>query len=250
VRTSANGVFAANQTTRHITWKELFAVTTGVRLLAEANNWCNIHVRVRTDASAVVPYLNKMGGRRVGMHVLAAGFHHWCLKRRLLVTARHIPGALNVSADALSRPQTRYGEHCLAPAAWRRLFPQRQPVDLFATSTTARAPRYFSRVRDPAAIGTDAMSSPWPAGTLYAFPPLPLLLPLVMSLQSRLRPGATLALITPAWVSAPWYPLLRELAPPPLSLSASSVLGSPTWPWPLWVWSLRGSVPGLAAGAR
>ena len=249
VRTSANGVFVADQHSRHITWKELFAVVTGVRLLAEANNWHDMHVRVRTDASAVVPYLNKMGGRRIGMHVLAASLHHWCLKRRLVVTARHIPGVLNVSADALSRPQTRFGEHCLSSSAWQRLFPQRQPVDLFATSTTTRSPRYFSRVRDPAALGVDAMSTLWPADTLYAFPPIPLLLPLVMSLPSRLPPGARLVLVTPAWASAPWFPLLRELAPRPISLSALCAVGSPTWPWRLWVWHLRASSRGPLAGA-
>ena len=147
---TVNGRFAAVESRLHITWKELFAATEGVTRLALANGWRNLHVRVRTDATTVVPYLNKMGGRRPRLHAQAAAFHHWCLRRGLHVSARHLAGVDNVTADALSRPQTRYGEHQLTRAAWRDLFPPwPPPVDLFATASTTRSPRYFSRVRDP-----------------------------------------------------------------------------------------------------
>ena len=237
---TVNGAFRGGDRALHITWKELFAATEGVTRLAKANGWRNLHVRVRTDATTVVPYLNKMGGRRLRLHARAAAFHHWCLRRGLRVSARHLAGVDNVTADALSRPQTRYGEHRLSRAAWRDLFPTwPPPVDLFATATTARSPRYMSRVRDPNAIATDAMSAPWPRGRLYAFPPLPLLLRLVVSLPSRLPRGARLTLLTPEWVSAPWYPLLLALARPQRRLSRRSIHGSPAWPWSVLVWELR-----------
>ncbi len=239
--TTVNGLFAAHESHLHITWKELFAATEGVVRLANANGWRNLHVRVRTDATVVVPYLNKLGGRRPRLHARAAAFHHWCLRRGIHVSARHLAGVENVTADALSRPQTRYGEHQLTRAAWRDLFPSwPPPVDLFATASTTRSPRYVSRVRDPHAMATDAMASRWPRGRLYAFPPLPLLLPLAASLRSRVPRGARLTLLTPEWVSAPWYPLLLALARPQRRLSPRAIRGSPTWPWSVLVWHIRG----------
>ncbi len=217
----------------------MYAVVQGVKMLGNANAWHNVHIRIRTDASVVVPYVNKQGGRRPALHRLAVRLHHWCLRHHVLLSARHLAGTLNVTADALSRPQTRYGEHRLDPALWRAWFPKEPPLDLFATALTTQSPRYFSRVRDPRAAGVDAMSTPWPAGTLYAFPPLPLLLPLVSSLSLRLKPGARLMLVTPAWVSAPWYPLLREQAPRPMRLPAHVVQGQPSWPWSVLIWRLR-----------
>ena len=138
----------------------------------------------------------------------------------------------------LSRPQTRFGEHRLRPAVWRRLC-RPDTIDLFATASTAQSRQYVSRVRDPLALGVDALEWKWPAARLYAFPPIPLLLPLVASLHGRLQRGATLVLVTPAWGSAPWFPLLRAQARDRATLPPRSVLGDPSWPWPLWVWTVR-----------
>lgn len=48
-------------------------------------------------------------------------------------------------------------------------------VDLFATHQNSQLPRFFTTYHHPQAEGFDALTSHWPQGLLYAFPPIPLL---------------------------------------------------------------------------
>ena len=57
-------------------------------------------------------------------------------------------------------------------------------------------------------LGQDALAHDWPDRPLYAFPPLPLILP---TLQRVLLQGHRLLLVAPFWPGRLWYPLLLRL---------------------------------------
>ena len=98
-----------------------------------------------------------------------------CLERGITLRARHVPGKLNILADALSRPlMTLNTEWTLSRevlrAIWSHSF--RPQVVLFASAFNHRLPMYVSPVPDPRALAMDALSVDWSFMFGYAFPDL------------------------------------------------------------------------------
>lgn len=90
--------------------------------------------------------------------------------------AVHVPGALNLAADFLSRQKLRSGDWVLNPLVVAQIWERfgRVEVDLFATKESSQCPLWFS-LRPPAPLGVDALAHPWPRLRLYAFPPIKLI---------------------------------------------------------------------------
>ena len=63
----------------------------------------DIHVRIMSDNTTVVSYINEMGGcKSPQFNGLAKEIWEWAMARNIWLSAAHIPGCNNVSADALS----------------------------------------------------------------------------------------------------------------------------------------------------
>ena len=61
-------------------------------------------VLVHSDNTTVVAYINKLGGTRSPtLCYLLWELMLWCIDRKILLSARHVPGKLNSITDALSR---------------------------------------------------------------------------------------------------------------------------------------------------
>ena len=92
----------------------------------------------------------------------------------------------------------------------------RASVVFFASRENTLCP-LWSGVADEQAqsLGVDALAhSPWPPGLLYAFPPIPLLLPLLDRVVKEKR---KIIIVAPEAPRTSWYPLLASLAlHPPL----------------------------------
>ena len=74
------------------------------------------HVLVRTDSTAAVAYISRIGGMRSRrMSQLARRLLLWSHPRLKSLRAIHVPGTLNRAADALSRQLLRPGEWRLHP---------------------------------------------------------------------------------------------------------------------------------------
>jgi hypothetical protein len=58
---------------------------------------------LRSDATTVVPYINRQGGRSLRMHREARRIHHMLLKHHVSSMASYLPGVHNGLADFLSR---------------------------------------------------------------------------------------------------------------------------------------------------
>ncbi len=105
------------------------------------------HVLVRTDNTAAVSYINRLGGiwsRR--MSQLACHLLLWSHTQLKSLRAVHILGELNRAADALSRQLKFPGEWRLHPKTIRLIWSRfrEAQVDLFASRESSHCQLYFS----------------------------------------------------------------------------------------------------------
>ncbi len=184
------------------------------------------HVLVRTDNTAAVSYINRMGGIRSSrMSQLARHLFLWSHTRLKTLRAVLIPGELNRAADALSRQLTFPGGMPTSILRWSGW----SGVD----SGKLSRPVCFPRVLPLAScispwtegpLGTDALAHNWPRALCkYAFPPVSLLA------QTLCRSGRTRSRSCwskPFWPTRTWFPELILLATAP-SLAHSSEEGPP-----------------------
>jgi hypothetical protein len=133
-----------------------------------------------------------------------------CVRFDIILVACHLPGLANIEADALSRGKTQ-DEWYLLPSVARKIFQiyGRPDVDLFASSSTAQVPSYFSLDRhDRQSLGVDCMAHLWDFRVMYAFPPPSMILSV---LQKFRRSSGRLLLVAPFWVDAHWLPEVMSL---------------------------------------
>ena len=219
---TASGLWAKEQALQHINVLELEAVCRALPEFASQKSYSQ--VLLCTDNTTVACYVNKQGGARSPvLSKMAESLLLWCQDNNICLTARHVPGTINVIADQLSRPhmilhtEWTLVPHVLEPI-WRAWF--RPMVDLFATMFNHRFPTYVSPVPDPGAWHVDAFSLPWSNILTYAFPPWPIIGRVLR--KARLE-RARMVLIAPNWPAQPWYPELLELIHvPPIKLQLRS----------------------------
>ena len=213
-----SGVWEDDISSSHINSLELMAVFRALKSLA--HHLPSGHIRVRSDNSTVIAYLNHQGGTvSFSLSSLAEELLEWCHARGISLTAVHVQGKANILADLLSRPGT------VLQTEWTLVHEALTPVwetfgkpslDLFATNYSARLPMFVSPVPDPQAWAVDAMTIPWTNLEAYAFPPFALI-PRVLHKWAQERPR--LILIAPDWPAQGWYPSLLQSARAKLPLS-------------------------------
>jgi len=219
---SAAGTWSPLQATCHINVLELEAVLLALQTFqAELRSST---VQIHSDNSTAVAYLAKGGGThsKVLHHVASRIFNH-CLDQKIHLLALHVPGKLNVSADALSRqrrlPETEWTLHQKVCDQIFHLWGTPM-VDLFATRYNRRLPAFISPMQDDLAWGRDALTCDWNGLNGYAFPPFAILLTVLRKVQ---RSVGSCVVIAPDWPAQPWFPLL-------LSLSVAKPLRLPEFP--------------------
>lgn len=199
---------------------ELYGITQAVRTLARMVPLRGHHLRVQTDNTAALFYVNKGGGRSLALSSLARPLWLACLRAKLFLSAEHLPGKINEVADALSRRRLSEADWTLTRGAacllWRRL--GTPTVDAFADPASAQLPRFASRYPVPGAMGLSGLELDFRREFAHCFPP-PRLIPLL--LQRLLDQGARALVVVPWRPHAPWWPLLvRHLHRPILLTSA------------------------------
>ncbi|VDI47075.1 Hypothetical predicted protein [Mytilus galloprovincialis] len=125
---------------------------------------------------------------------------------------RHVPGKLNVLADALSRTLTPVNtEWELLQSVFQAITLQwgSPHVDLFATSLNYKIQVFMSPVPDPKAYAVDCMSVPWDGMFAYAFPPFRFLSQVLRKISAE---QGLIILIAPAWPKQAWFPDLLHLS--------------------------------------
>ncbi len=118
---AASGLWTGPRLLWHINCLELWAVHLALRQFRPL--LLGKHVLVRTDNTAAVSYINRLGGiRSHRMSQLARHLLLWSHTQFKSLRAVHIPGQLNRAADALSRQLTFPGEWRLHPETIRLIW--------------------------------------------------------------------------------------------------------------------------------
>ena len=201
---------------RHINLLELETIR--LALLHWGPQWRNQTVRVYCDNSTAVAYIRKQGGTHS-----QALFHKTLELFQLLdqyvitLIPTHLPGARNVTADALSRlSQPSPTEWRLQTKTLNKLFYVfgTPLIDMFATAENKVTPIFVSPYPDDRAWAVDALSLSWDdLGLVYAFPPAPIVPKTLQKIQKSR--GTTVILIASQHPSRPWHPLLLQLSTRP-----------------------------------
>ena len=205
------GVWSQMEQKLHINCLELLAGSFTIKSFTK-NRLC-VHVRLR------MVYLNRLGGTRsLVLSNLALALWEWALTRNIFLSAEHIAGNLNVSADWESRNFLDSSNWKLCPEIFRSLMQIRGPctIDLFADRLNCQLPQFCSWKPDPMALATDAFQQNWSNGRNYAFPTFCLIMRCLAKLRAE---GGELILVTPVWPTQAWYPsILHMLIAPPVLL--------------------------------
>ncbi|VDI54756.1 Hypothetical predicted protein [Mytilus galloprovincialis] len=166
-----------------------------------------------TDNTTVVAYLRNQGGTHCyELYLLAREILLLCNHLHLQIVVRHVPGKLNVLADALSRTLTPVNtEWELLQSVFQAITLQwgSPHVDLFATSLNYKVQVFMSPVPDPKAYAVDCMSVPWDGMFAYAFPPFRFLSQVLRKISAE---QGLIILIAPAWPKQAWFPDLLHLS--------------------------------------
>ena len=204
---SSGGRWSTQEGETHINVRELKAIEIGV--FSYTKNAQPRHIRIMSDNTTAIAYINKMGGicslecdqiaKTIWLHCKSIGAH---------LSAAFIPGKENNIADKKSRVFNEATEWQLNPKIFQKItktyfLPN---IDLFASRLNHQLPRYVSWHPDPNAFAVDAFSISWTSEKFYIFPPFSI----IGRVMKKIRTEHTQCmLIVPDWPSQVWYPLIE-----------------------------------------
>jgi ribonuclease HI len=168
-------------------------------LSVRSDNTTTVHlINNRRAASSLLPHLRRL---------LSA-----CRRLRIELVASYLPGIENDTADRLSRVSGLTG-YRLKPEVLRTLLAESgfcPTLDVFAREPELELRETGSERADAALRGpADCMRMRWAGHHLFLHPPLNRITAVLNRLQQEPCPAL---LITPAWNSQPWSPILAALA--------------------------------------
>jgi hypothetical protein len=215
---TTQGLWSTTESAEHINVLELKAVLFAVKGFVKTNSPTHVHVRL--DNTGAVANINKKGGTK-SKDLLKVTQDLWsfCLKRKITLTAEHLPGVTNVQADHQSRVYKDSSNWRLEPKVFRQVSRKWGPFgkDLFADRLNRQLVPFVSWKPDPESEATDALSISWKGEkVLYAFPPFCLIMKCLVKAQTD---EADMVIIAPVWQTQVWYgPLMQMLVDYPILL--------------------------------
>ena len=163
-------------------------------------------VRLESDNTTVISYINSMGGcHSLECDTITKDIWTWAIAKNIWLSAAFIPGKINRVADKMSREFNPKLEWTLNLSVFNKIVQRfsRPTVDLFASRINYQLPSYVSWKADPHASFVDAFSINWAQFTHgYAFPPFCLI---SRCLQKIIHEMATVTMIVPIWTTQPWF---------------------------------------------
>jgi len=211
-----NGFWSTEEQKQHINVLELKACQLGIISLFKSSS--HIHLKVFMDNTTSVSYINRFGGKIKSLDTISRSIWKWCIERDITLTAYHISGKMNTTADMLSRTGNDDLEWSLSQDVFQAIcqsFPMLK-VDLFASRINAKFEKYVSRLPDPRATAIDAFSFEWSSNEYYAFPPFSIISRILQKVQHN--ETELLLLIAPLWPAQIWWPILIQMIVQPCLL--------------------------------
>jgi hypothetical protein len=205
---STGGLWSKSETSQHINCKELLAAWFGLR--SYANKLANSHIKILSDNTTTVAYINNQGGTKIKCNDIARKIWEWCYQNNIWLTACHLPGSKNVTADRESRSTHDNMEWELDSLAYREICTQfgDPKIDLFASRLNNKVKNYISFKPDPHATAVNAMSESWGDTYFYAFPPFNMV---GRVLQKAEQENCCGIVVVPRWTTQAWWPKFTQL---------------------------------------
>ena len=169
------------------------------------------HIRVMSDNTTAISYINKQGGtHNIYLNDLAVELWEICKQRDIHLSAAHIPGKHNILADSASREFVDAAEWMLSPHIFNKIVEDfgMPDIDLFASRLNRQLQNYVSWKPDPESIYIDAMSISWHKRFVYIFPPFSMMWPVLTKLEKDQVEEAII--IAPYWPTQSWFPRLMK----------------------------------------
>ena len=220
---SFNGHWSKDEQEEHINVLEVKAILLAIKALIKHSTLKPNHIRVLSDSTTAVAYVNKMGGiTSAKCNDIAKQIWTFCVDRNIWISCQHIPGDIN-PADAPSRKLHHDLEWQIEQQVFKKICKKLgQPsIDLFASRTNYKISHYCSWIKDPDEAFIDAFSLNW--GNLrlpYLFPPFSLV---GRCLQKINQEKAEAIMIVALWAQQLWFPfLMRSVVDQPILLPDTS----------------------------
>jgi ribonuclease HI len=203
------GLWTKSQRTMTSNHKELEAIRLALK---DATPWLisGSDIVVRSDNTAAVFAVQKWRAKQHRLRSLKK-MARWMTTAQMRVTARYLPGAQNGAADSLSRMGKSF-EFYMTTTTWKTVQELTRPMtlDVFASRTTARLPRYCTLDKnDGHAVAVDGLSVSWREEVVLLHPPPTLIL---QTIQKAIEERVTGVLIVPDWKGQIWSPLVAQLS--------------------------------------
>ena len=209
---STGGHWSKLESLEHINYRELLAAWFGIQCFNGSRS--GIHIKILSDNTTTVAYLNNMGGTKEKCNNIARQIWSWCHTHKNWISAAHLPGKNNVQADKESRSIHDNMEWSLHPEAFQQICKTfgKPDIDLFASRLNHKLEKYISWKPDPKAIAVDAMSENWD-NFFYAFPPFNMIGKVLNKVEIEKCKGI---IVVPHWPTQTWWPkfTLMCCAPP------------------------------------
>ena len=217
---SFNGNWTIPEQNLHINILETKAIY--LSLLALGGISPGTHIRVLSDSTTAVAYVNNMGGiNSKECNAIAKDIWDIIVKANAWLSCQHVPGEEN-SADAPSRKFHDDLEWQISEQIFKAITTKwgEPSIDLFATRTNCKIDVFCSWRKDPMAAFIDAFSLDWSKfALLYMFPPFSVI---GKCLQKISQDNGEAILIAPFWPQQVWFPnLLRLLSDHPIILPST-----------------------------
>ena len=226
---STGGNWTDSEATEHINYLELLAAWFGIQSYEKTLS--DSHIQVLTDNTTAVAYINNQGGTKQKCNEVARKIWCWCYENKNWVSAAHLPGSLNVTADRESRTKHDNMEWKLDEQLFQKICEEvgKPEVDLFASRLNHQLEKHMSWKPDPQACAVDALSVSWKDIYFYAFPPFSMILKVLQKIQTDTGKGVV---VVPYWPTQPWWPKFTSMClEPTLILSRMGRRPRLTHPW-------------------
>jgi ribonuclease HI len=198
------------ETNYHINALELLAINYALK--AFKDNLQDKHVKIFTDNTTAVNYINSMGGIKSPVcNNISVDIWTWCISRNIWLTCTHIAGSDNIEADAASRCFKDHLEWKLDTNIFQHICNRwgKPDIDMFASRLNAQLPVYCSWKPDPNCTYVDAFTLNWnTVNHIYFFPPFSLIGRCLQKVRQEKAKGIVIA---PLWPTQPWFTRLLEL---------------------------------------
>lgn len=206
---TSHGWWLPEDQPQHINFLELKSAFLGLKIFA--SNLRSRNILLRIDNTTAIAYVNKMGSVRYPiLDNLAKDLWQWCEERDIWLKASYISSSQNSIADAESRIAPTEAEFELDCKIYKQVIQKfgMPEIDLFASYSNNKCPRYISYQPDPGCQAVDAFTINWQDLFFYAFPPFCLILRTLKKIKTDKAEGIV---VVPSWSSQPFYPLWKDL---------------------------------------